>query len=88
VQTTANNPSGTSSSGNPNLATNNSDRFQFNQSAVPSGTPPSGQMMNGTQHSGTPPSGKMMNGTRPSGTPPSGQMMNGTPPSGTPPSGT
>ncbi|MCX6698352.1 MAG: hypothetical protein NTV68_00260, partial [Methanomicrobiales archaeon] len=57
VQTTANNPSGTSLSGNPDLTTNNGDRSQFNQSAAPSGTPPSGQMMNGTPPSGTPPSG-------------------------------
>jgi hypothetical protein len=61
---------------------------QFNESAVPMGTPPGGIQMNGTRPSGTPPDGIQVNGTRPSGTPPDGMQMNGTRPSGTPPSGT
>lgn len=64
------------------------DKPQFNESAVPMGTPPGGMQINGTRPSGTPPDGMQMNGTRPEGAPPGGMQMNGTRPSGTPPSGT
>lgn len=82
-------PTGASSSATPDQAMAGGDDKQINQTAGPSGAPPSGMMMNGTRPSGTPPSGMAMNGTRPSGTPPSGggQPPSGTPPSGTPPTG-
>ena len=64
------------------------DRPQFNESAVPMGTPREDMQMNGTRPSGTPPDGMQMNGTRFEGAPPGGMQMNGTRPSGTPPSGT
>lgn len=64
------------------------DKPQFNESAVPMGSPPEGMQMNGTRASGTPPDGMQMNGTRSEGPPAGGMQMNGTRPSGTPPSGT